>query len=202
MQAIHAPPCLPHEEEVCPDKDRHDELLDRAMTPAPLRSDAAVAVRSRPGDQALAAVRVDIRPAAVRSGSHRVFDLVLAWNTGSAYVVSTESADGQALMLAIKATRGLSLPLDGALADPKGHYAIGMIIGGRWQPPSTARLGAVVDFAMFPSDRRKRPQLGYLCNRPMPRLLAGGAARCMIHFRRDTAAKAPIGADTGGRGRY
>src|SRR5258708_24755300 len=81
------------------------------------------------------------------------FDLVLAWNTGISYGwFQTESAAGQALLLAIKAIAVIVLAVWMARSQTRiAAIALGLIIGG---PPGhalrTLAYGAAVALPPFP----------------------------------------------------
>jgi signal peptidase II len=122
------------------------------------------------------------------------FDLVLAWNTGISYGwFQTESAAGQALLLAIKATAVIVLAIWMARSQTRlAAIALGLIIGGALgNAIDSLAYGAVVDFALFHVEIGEKTFNWYVFNLADTAIVAGVAALLYDSFFGEPAAKAP-----------
>jgi signal peptidase II len=132
-----------------------------------------------------------------RRGAVRVtpfFDLVLAWNTGISYGwFQTESAAGQALLLAIKAIAVIVLTIWMARAQTRiAAIALGLIIGGALgNAIDSLAYGAVVDFALFHVQLGEKDLSWYVFNLADTAIVAGVAALLYDSFFGEPAVKAP-----------
>src|SRR5882757_1470502 len=132
-----------------------------------------------------------------RRGAVRVtpfFDLVLTWNTGISYGwFQTESAAGQALLLAIKAIAVIVLAIWMARAQTRlAAVALGLIIGGALgNGIDSLAYGAVVDFAHFHVQIGEKDLSWYVFNLADTAIVAGVAALLYDSFFGEPAAKAP-----------
>jgi signal peptidase II len=122
------------------------------------------------------------------------FDLVLAWNTGISYGwFQTESAAGQALLLAIKAIAVIVLGVWMARAPTRlAAVALGLIIGGAiGNAIDSLAYGAVVDFALFHVHIGEKELNWYVFNLADTAIVAGVAALLYDSFFGEPAVKAP-----------
>ena len=132
-----------------------------------------------------------------RRGAVRVtpfFDLVLTWNTGISYGwFQTESAVGQAILLAIKAVAVVVLAVWMARSRTLlATTALGLIIGGAiGNAIDRLAYGAVVDFALFHLQIGGKPFNWYVFNLADAAIVAGVAALLYDSFLGVPAAKAP-----------
>ena len=122
------------------------------------------------------------------------FDLVLALNTGISYGwFQTESAAGQALLLAIKAIAVIVLGVWMARAQTRmAAIALGLIIGGALgNAIDSLAYGAVVDFALFHVRIGGKTLNWYVFNLADVAIVAGVAGLLYDSFLGVPAAKAP-----------
>jgi signal peptidase II len=122
------------------------------------------------------------------------FDLMLTWNTGISYGwFQTESAAGQALLLAIKATAVIVLAVWMARSQTRlAAIALGLIIGGAiGNAIDSLAYGAVVDFALFHVQIGEKTFNWYVFNLADTAIVAGVAALLYDSFFGEPAAKAP-----------
>jgi signal peptidase II len=132
-----------------------------------------------------------------RRGAVRVtpfFDLVLAWNTGISYGwFQTESAAGQAVLLAIKAIAVIVLGVWMARSQTRlAAIALGLIIGGALgNAIDSLAYGAVVDFALFHVQLGEKDLSWYVFNLADTAIVAGVAALLYDSFFGEPAVKAP-----------
>jgi signal peptidase II len=132
-----------------------------------------------------------------RRGAVRVtpfFDLVLAWNTGISYGwFQTDSAAGQAVLLAIKAIAVIVLALWMARSQTRmATIALGLIIGGAiGNAIDSLAYGAVVDFAHFHVQIGEKDLSWYVFNLADTAIVAGVAALLYDSVFGVPAAKAP-----------
>src|ERR1700754_2900439 len=122
------------------------------------------------------------------------FDLVLAWNTGISYGwFQTESAAGQAVLLAIKAIAVIVLAVWMARSQTRlAAIALGLIIGGAiGNAIDSLAYGAVVDFALFHVRIGEKELSWYVFNLADTAIVAGVAALLYDSFFGEPAAKAP-----------
>jgi signal peptidase II len=122
------------------------------------------------------------------------FDLVLAWNTGISYGwFQTESAAGQGLLLAIKATAVIVLAIWMARSQTRiAAVALGLIIGGALgNAIDSLAYGAVVDFAHFHVQLGEKDFSWYVFNLADTAIVAGVAALLYDSFFGEPAVKAP-----------
>jgi signal peptidase II len=132
-----------------------------------------------------------------RKGAVRVtpfFDLVLAWNTGISYGwFQTETAAGQALLLAIKAIAVIVLTVWMARSQTRiAALALGLIIGGAiGNAIDSLAYGAVVDFAQFHVQIGEKPFYWYVFNLADTAIVAGVAGLLYDSFFGEPAVKAP-----------
>jgi signal peptidase II len=195
VPAIHVLLCLTKEDVDARDEPGHDELLGRPMTPR-LRSGLIAAVAVLVIDQATKLWLLFVLDIA-RRGAVRVtpfFDLVLAWNTGISYGwFQTESAAGQAILLAIKATAVIVLAVWMARSQTRlAAIALGLIIGGAiGNAIDSLAYGAVVDFAFFHLHIGEKDLNWYVFNLADAAIVAGVAALLYDSFFGEPAVKAP-----------
>ena len=195
VPAIHVLPGRTKKDVDARDKPGHDELLVRVMTPR-LRSGLLAAVAVLLLDQATKLWLLFVFDIA-RRGALRVtpfFDLVLAWNTGISYGwFQTESAAGQALLLAIKAIAVIVLAVWMARSQTRlAAIALGLIIGGALgNAVDSLAYGAVVDFAHFHVRLGEKDLSWYVFNLADTAIVAGVAALLYDSFFGEPAAKAP-----------
>jgi signal peptidase II len=132
-----------------------------------------------------------------RRGAVRVtpfFDLVLAWNVGISFGwFQSDSAGVQVCLMADQGGGGAgSGDLDGAVANPAGDVALGLIIGGAiGNGIDRFAYGAVVDFALFHLDIGGKTWNWYVFNLADVAIVAGVAALLYDSFLGVPAAKAP-----------
>ena len=122
------------------------------------------------------------------------FDLVLAWNTGISYGwFQTESAAGQALLLAIKAIAVIVLAVWMARSQTRiAAIALGLIIGGALgNAIDSLAYGAVADFAHFHVQIGEKDLSWYVFNLADTAIVAGVAALLYDSFFGVPAVKAP-----------
>ncbi|WP_375413951.1 signal peptidase II [uncultured Bradyrhizobium sp.] len=122
------------------------------------------------------------------------FDLVLAWNTGISYGwFQTESAAGQAVLLAIKAVAVIILAIWMARSQTRvATIALGLIIGGAiGNAIDRFAYGAVVDFALFHVHIGEKDLNWYVFNLADTAIVAGVAALLYDSFIGAPAVKAP-----------
>jgi signal peptidase II len=122
------------------------------------------------------------------------FDLVLAWNTGISYGwFQTESAAGQAILLAIKATAVIVLAIWMARSQTRlATIALGLIIGGAiGNAIDSLAYGAVVDFALFHVQIGEKTFNWYVFNLADTAIVAGVAALLYDSLFGEPAVKAP-----------
>ena len=122
------------------------------------------------------------------------FDLVLAWNTGISYGwFQTESAAGQAVLLAIKAIAVIVLAIWMARSQTRtATVALGLIIGGAvGNAIDRFAYGAVVDFALFHVQIGEKTFNWYVFNLADSAIVAGVAALLYDSFFGVHAVKAP-----------
>jgi signal peptidase II len=122
------------------------------------------------------------------------FDLVLAWNTGISYGwFQTESAAGQALLLAIKATAVIVLGIWMVRSQTRtAAIALGLIIGGALgNAIDSLSYGAVVDFALFHVQIGEKDLSWYVFNLADTAIVAGVAALLYDSLFGEPAVKAP-----------
>jgi signal peptidase II len=122
------------------------------------------------------------------------FDLVLAWNTGISYGwFQTESAAGQAMLLAIKAIAVIVLAIWMARSQTRiAAIALGLIIGGAiGNAIDSLAYGAVVDFALFHVQIGEKTFDWYVFNLADTAIVAGVAALLYDSFFGEPAVKAP-----------
>src|SRR5882757_4506657 len=154
VPAIHVLPCFTKKDVDARHKAGHDELLVPTAMTSRLRSGLIAAIAVLVLDQASKLWLLFVFDIA-RRGAVTVtpfFDLVLAWNTGISYGwFQTESAAGQAILLAIKATAVIVLAIWMARSQTRmAAIALGLIIGGAiGNAIDSLAYGAVVDFALF-----------------------------------------------------
>jgi signal peptidase II len=176
-------------------KPGHDELLDHAMTPH-LRPGIIAAVAVLVADQASKLWLLFVFDIA-RRGAVSVtpfFDLVLAWNTGISYGwFQTESAAGQAILLAIKAVAVIVLAIWMARSQTRmATIALGLIIGGAiGNAIDRFAYGAVVDFALFHVHIGGKDLHWYVFNLADTAIVAGVAALLYDSLFGTAAVKAP-----------
>lgn len=133
----------------------------------------------------------------VRRGAVRVtpfFDLALTWNTGISYGwFQTESAVGQAILLAVKAVAVVVLAIWMARSRTLlATIALGLIIGGAiGNAIDRFAYGAVVDFALFHLQIGGKTFNWYVFNLADVAIVAGVAALLYDSFLGVPAAKAP-----------
>jgi signal peptidase II len=167
----------------------------RAMTPR-LRSGLIAAVAVLVVDQATKLWLLFVFDIA-RRGAVEVtpfFDLVLALNTGISYGwFQTESAAGQAILLAIKAAAVIVLAIWMARSQTRtAAIALGLIIGGAiGNAIDSLAYGAVVDFALFHVRIGEKIFNWYVFNLADTAIVAGVAALLYDSFFGEPAAKAP-----------
>jgi signal peptidase II len=121
-------------------------------------------------------------------------DLVLAWNTGISYGwFQTESAAGQALLLAIKAIAVIVLAIWMARSQTRmAALALGLIIGGALgNAIDSLAYGAVVDFAHFHVQIGEKDLSWYVFNLADTAIVAGVAALLYDSLFGEPAVKAP-----------
>ena len=121
-------------------------------------------------------------------------DLVLAWNTGISYGwFQTETAFGQAILLAIKAIAVIVLAIWMARAQTRtATVALGLIIGGAiGNAIDRFAYGAVVDFALFHVHIGEKDFSWYVFNLADSAIVAGVAALLYDSFFGIPAVKAP-----------
>ena len=165
------------------------------MTPH-LRSGILTAVAVLVADQASKLWLLFVFDLAHR-GAVRVtpfFDLVLAWNTGISYGwFQTESAAGQAILLAIKAVAVILLAIWMARSQTRmATIALGLIIGGAvGNAIDSLAYGAVVDFALFHVDIGEKDLSWYVFNLADSAIVAGVAALLYDSLFGIPAVKAP-----------
>jgi signal peptidase II len=195
VPAIHVLLCLTKKDVDARGRPGHDERLVRAMTPR-LRSGLIVAAAVLALDQASKLWLLFVFDIA-RRGAVKVtpfFDLVLAWNTGISYGwFQTESAAGQALLLAMKAIAVIVLAIWMARAQTRiAALALGLIIGGAiGNAIDSLAYGAVVDFALFHLHIGEKDLSWYVFNLADTAIVAGVAALLYDSFFGKPAAKAP-----------
>jgi signal peptidase II len=122
------------------------------------------------------------------------FDLVLALNTGISYGwFQTESAAGQALLLAFKAVAVIVLAIWMARSQTRtATIALGLIIGGAiGNAIDRFAYGAVVDFALFHVQIGEKAFNWYVFNLADTAIVAGVAALLYDSFFGVHAVKAP-----------
>lgn len=122
------------------------------------------------------------------------FDLVLTWNTGISYGwFQTESAAGQAILLAVKAVAVIVLAVWMARSRTLlATVALGLIIGGAiGNAIDRFAYGAVVDFALFHVQIGGKPFNWYVFNLADVAIVAGVAGLLYDSFIGVPAAKAP-----------
>jgi signal peptidase II len=122
------------------------------------------------------------------------FDLVLTWNTGISYGwFQTESAIGQAILLAIKAVAVVVLAIWMARSRTlMATIALGLIIGGAiGNAIDHFAYGAVVDFALFHVQIGGNTHDWYVFNLADAAIVAGVAALLYDSLLGVPAAKAP-----------
>jgi signal peptidase II len=122
------------------------------------------------------------------------FDLVLTWNTGISYGwFQTESALGQAILLAIKAIAVIVLAVWMARSQTRtATVALGLIIGGAiGNAIDRFAYGAVVDFALFHVQIGEKTFNWYVFNLADTAIVAGVAALLYDSFFGGDAVKAP-----------
>jgi signal peptidase II len=122
------------------------------------------------------------------------FDLVLTWNTGISYGwFQTESALGQAILLAIKAVAVIVLAIWMARSQTRtATIALGLIIGGAiGNAIDRFAYGAVVDFALFHVQIGEKTFNWYVFNLADTAIVAGVAALLYDSFFGGHAVKAP-----------
>jgi signal peptidase II len=122
------------------------------------------------------------------------FDLVLIWNTGISYGwFQTESAAGQAILLAIKAIAVIVLAIWMARSQTRtATVALGLIIGGAvGNAIDSFAYGAVVDFALFHVQIGEKTFNWYVFNLADTAIVAGVAALLYDSFSGTPAVKAP-----------
>jgi signal peptidase II len=187
--------CLTKKDVDARDKPGHDELSVRAMTRR-LRSGLIAALAVLLLDQASKLWLLFVFDIA-RRGAVRVtpfFDLVLAWNTGISYGwFQTESAAGQAVLLAIKAIAVVVLAVWMARSQTRmAAIALGLIIGGALgNAIDSVAYGAVVDFALFHVQIGEKDLSWYVFNLADTAIVAGVAALLYDSLFGEPAAKAP-----------
>jgi signal peptidase II len=196
VPAIHVLFCRTKKDVDARDRPGHDELLGVPMTPR-LRSGLIAAVAVLVLDQATKLWLLFVFDIAAHSGAVRVtpfFDLVLAWNTGISYGwFQTESAAGQAFLLAIKAIAVIVLGVWMARSQTRlATIALGLIIGGALgNAIDSLAYGAVVDFAHFHLQLGEKDLSWYVFNLADTAIVAGVAALLYDSFFGEPAAKAP-----------
>ena len=122
------------------------------------------------------------------------FDLVLTWNTGISYGwFQTESAAGQAFLLAFKAVAVIVLAIWMARSQTRtATIALGLIIGGAiGNAIDGFAYGAVVDFALFHVQIGEKTFNWYVFNLADTAIVAGVAALLYDSFFGGHAVKAP-----------
>jgi signal peptidase II len=122
------------------------------------------------------------------------FDLVLALNTGISYGwFQTESAAGQAFLLAFKAAAVIVLAIWMARSQTRtATIALGLIIGGAiGNAIDRFAYGAVVDFALFHVQIGEKTFNWYVFNLADTAIVAGVAALLYDSFFGEPAVKAP-----------
>jgi signal peptidase II len=122
------------------------------------------------------------------------FDLALTWNTGISYGwFQTESAAGQAILLAIKAIAVVVLGVWMARSQTRiAAIALGLIIGGAiGNAIDSVAYGAVVDFALFHVNIGERDLSWYVFNLADSAIVAGVAALLYDSLFGVPAVKAP-----------
>jgi signal peptidase II len=195
VPAIHVLLCRTKKDVDARDKPGHDELLGPVMTPR-LRSGLIAATAVLVLDQATKLWLLFVFDIA-RRGAVRVtpfFDLVLAWNTGISYGwFQTESAAGQALLLAIKAIAVIVLGIWMARSQTRiAAIALGLIIGGALgNAIDSLAYGAVVDFALFHVQLGEKDLSWYVFNLADTAIVAGVAALLYDSLFGEPAVKAP-----------
>jgi signal peptidase II len=167
-----------------------------AMTPY-LRSGLVAAVAVLLADQASKLWLLFVFDIAGQGGAVRVtpfFDLVLAWNKGISYGwFQTDSAAGQALLLAFKAVAVIVLAIWMARSQTRmATIALGLIIGGAiGNAIDRLAWGAVVDFAHFHLQIGEKDFSWYVFNLADTAIVAGVAALLYDSFFGEPAVKAP-----------
>jgi signal peptidase II len=122
------------------------------------------------------------------------FNLVLALNTGISYGwFQTESAAGQAVLLAIKATAVIVLAVWMARSQTRiAAIALGLIIGGALgNAIDSLAYGAVIDFAHFHLQLGEKDLSWYVFNLADTAIVAGVAGLLYDSFFGEPAVKAP-----------
>lgn len=122
------------------------------------------------------------------------FDLVLTWNTGISYGwFQTESAAGQAILLAVKAVAVIVLAVWMARSRTLlATVALGLIIGGAiGNAIDRFAYGAVVDFALFHVQIGGKAFNWYVFNLADVAIVAGVAGLLYDSLLGVPAAKAP-----------
>jgi signal peptidase II len=196
VPAIHVLFCVSKKDVDARDKPGHDELLDRAMKAANLRSGILTAVAVLVADQASKLWLLFVFDLGRRGAVHVTpfFDLVLAWNTGISYGwFQTETAAGQATLLAIKAIAVIVLAIWIARSQTRiAAIALGLIIGGAiGNAIDSLAYGAVVDFALFHVQIGEKDLSWYVFNLADSAIVAGVAALLYDSFFGVPAVKAP-----------
>jgi signal peptidase II len=174
----------------------HDELLDHAMNASRLRPGIIAAIAVLVLDQASKLWLLFVFDLG-RRGAVKVtpfFDLVLAWNTGISYGwFQTESAAGQAILLAIKAAAVIVLAIWMARSQTRlAAIALGLIIGGAiGNAIDSLAYGAVADFALFHVHIGEKDLNWYVFNLADTAIVAGVAALLYDSLFGEPAVKAP-----------
>lgn len=122
------------------------------------------------------------------------FDLVLAWNTGISYGwFQSESAAGQAILLAVKAIAVVLLAVWMARSRTwLATLGLGLIIGGAiGNAIDRFAYGAVVDFALLHAEIGGKRYNWYVFNLADVAIVAGVLGLLYDSFRAPDAAKAP-----------
>lgn len=122
------------------------------------------------------------------------FDLVLAWNTGISYGwFQTESAAGQAFLLAFKAAAVIVLAIWMARSQTRlATLALGLIIGGAiGNAIDRLAYGAVVDFAHFHVKIGQNDLSWYVFNLADTAIVVGVGALLYDSLFGEPAVKAP-----------
>jgi signal peptidase II len=195
VPAIHALLCLTKKDVDARDRPGHDELFGPAMTPH-LRPGIAAAIAALVLDQGSKLWLLYVFDLA-HQGAVQVtpfFDLVLALNTGISYGwFQTESAFGQAVLLAIKAVAVIVLAVWMARSQTRtATIALGLIIGGAiGNAIDRFAYGAVVDFALFHVHIGENDLNWYVFNLADTAIVAGVAALLYDSFFGTPAVKAP-----------
>src|SRR5436305_11557812 len=177
------------------DKPGHDGAGGQGMTPH-LRSGVLTALLVLLADQASKLWLLFSFDLPGR-GAVRVtpfFDLVLAWNTGISYGwFQTDSAAGQALLLAFKAVAVIVLAIWMARSQTRlATLALGLIIGGAiGNAVDRLAWGAVVDFAHFHVKLGENDLSWYVFNLADTAIVVGVAALLYDSVFGEPAVKAP-----------